>query len=964
MLYSKIAQSRLSRADHLAAASMIALLAAMPVTAIAADAQQAQGSPVEEIVITGSRIIRDGYEAPTPLTVIDSAALAQQQTTSNIAETINTMPVFAGGMTPSQGVGSPSAQQGGLNTMSLRGMGASRTLVLLDGQRSVGSQTAGVVDVNNFPQQLISRVDVVTGGASAVYGSDAVSGVVNFILDKQFTGVKGEVSGGLTTYGDDGNYRIALAAGMPFANGRGHILLSGELNKKYGIFYGVGNRDWARSGIGILTNPAYGTGAGQSTSVPEYLVRNDVGFSAATKGGMIYSGPLKGIAFGQGGLPYRFNYGPLVSGIYMSGGDWASTMVRADYISLDPVASRKNAFFRAAYDVSDNVNVYIQIAWNSTFDDNWGFPAYQAGNGPTILSGNPFIPASVQTQMTALGVTSFQLGTMNLDRPIIGSRSTRQVNRNVIGASGKFDAFATPWSWNAYFQNGYTRISFNSTGVARKSRFTEAIDAVRDPVTGAVECRSKLNNPSSTCSPWNPMGLGVNTQAGLDYILGGNGGVAHVNQKPSQNVFSGSVTGEPFNNWAGPVSVALSAEHRQEKAVSKPDPVAILGDWWAGNYQPLDAKYSVTEGAIETVVPLAKGTSFADNWDLSAAFRGTSYSTSGYVSTWKVGTTYAPIPDIKLRVTRSRDIRAPNLDDLYAFQVAGFFTALDQQTNSSPTFQLYRNGNPNLRPEKADTTDIGIVLAPTFLPGFTASVDWWDIKMKDAIANPGLSDILRFCFEGRTEYCGNITRTNGIVTGLIQSPFNLAQLNTRGIDFEGSYRMPLSDISGGMNGDISIHSNATLYLKSYTNNGLTTPTDNAGQNGTSTAPPSWRLTTTLSYTLDSLTTALTARAVSAGTLDNSWVTCSSGCPTSNATHRTIDNNHVPGAFYMDASINYGFDVGNTRMETFLNIRNVFNKDPALVAKSADQFGYVSPDTNVAMYDILGRVFRAGVRFKM
>jgi len=915
---------------------------------------------LEEVVITGSRIVRDGYEAPTPLTVVDATAIAQSAT-ANIADELRTMPVFAGSFSPTQGTGTPSSYGGGLNTLNLRSMGANRTLVLIDGQRVVNSRLDGVVDINTVPQQLIQRVDIVTGGASAVYGSDAVTGVVNFVLDKQLTGVKGEVSGGATTYGDNENYRVALSAGFPFAGDRGHVVVSGEINNKAGIL--DNHRPWNLGHAGIITNPEYGTGPGQSTTVPERLVRDDVGLWY-TKGGIIDRGPLKGIAFGQGGVPYMFNFGAITSGIYTAGGDYMHTAVRSDSKSLDPTARRKSAFLRAGYDITDGFNVFAQLSWNSSFDDNVGFPHYQAGNGPVILSGNPFIPASVQAQMTALGLTSFQIGSMNYDLPFIGSQSTRQVNRNVIGGNGSFDAFDREWSWDAYFQNGYTRISYDSTGVTRRSLRALAIDAVRHPTTGAIVCRSTLTNPNNGCVPYNPMGIGVNSDDVIAYLTGGT--TAHTNLKLTQNVWAGAVTGEPFSSWAGPVSVAVSAEHRTEKGVAVPDAITLLSDWQAGNFLPFDAGYNVTEAAFETVIPLAKGAAFADAWDLSAAFRATEYSSSGYVSTWKLGMTLTPISDIKLRLTRSRDIRAPNLGDLYNNVLAGFYTAFDPFTNSVPTFLLEQNGNPNLKPEKADTTNIGVVVQPRFAPGLSFSVDWWDINLKGALATPSLNQILQFCYEGNQAYCANIVRAGGpgtSVTRLIQAPFNLAVQRTRGIDFEASYSVDLADVAGGLPGEAGVHINATKYLKNYVNNTLSPPTDNVGENG-GDAPPHWTLTTRLDYTLNALSTSITARAMSSGTRLNTYISCTINCPVSTLNYRTISNNDLAGYLYLDASVSYRFDVAGAEIETFLNIKNLTNKDPVIRAQTADEFGYIGHLTNAGKYDFLGRVFRAGMRFKM
>ena len=243
-----------------------------------APAQTAQTPNVEEIVVTGTRIIRDGYEAPTPLSVLGSTEI-EAAAPANIADFVNQLPSLAGSSTPRSTTAGVSAGNTGINALALRGLGANRTLILLDGQRVAASTLTGLVDINGFPQALISRVDVVTGGASAAWGSDAISGVINFVLDKKFVGLKGELQGGVTTYGDDRSYKMALTGGTGFASDRGHFLVSAENSYVDGI-RGL-PRPWY-TGVKTLINPAYGTGPGQSTSVPQLLIRQKTGFSNAT----------------------------------------------------------------------------------------------------------------------------------------------------------------------------------------------------------------------------------------------------------------------------------------------------------------------------------------------------------------------------------------------------------------------------------------------------------------------------------------------------------------------------------------------------------------------------------------------------------------------------------------------------------------------------------------------------------
>ncbi|MHB1206332.1 MAG: TonB-dependent receptor plug domain-containing protein, partial [Rhodospirillaceae bacterium] len=263
----------------LSSTAIALVMSAAPVSVQAAEpAATAQAAQPEEIVVTGSRIIREGYDAPVPLTVVGIEAL-QTSATSNIADYVATMPAFSGGNSPASTSTGLTAGTSGVNQLNLRQLGIIRTLILLDGQRSVGSTFDNAVDINTFPQALISRVDVVTGGASAVYGSDAVAGVANFILDKEYVGTKGELSGGVTTYGDDADYKFSLTHGLVFGGGRGHFLASGEIVKKDGI-PGAASREWALTGTTIMANPNYTATNGQ----PNQLILNHVGYVNAAPG--------------------------------------------------------------------------------------------------------------------------------------------------------------------------------------------------------------------------------------------------------------------------------------------------------------------------------------------------------------------------------------------------------------------------------------------------------------------------------------------------------------------------------------------------------------------------------------------------------------------------------------------------------------------------------------------------------
>ena len=246
----------------LATASVTALLTSAPM-ALADDAA-AKDPELEEVVVTGSRVVRDGYDAPTPVNVLGADEI-KAAAAPNIADFVNTLPSVAGSATAANSAGSLSNGQAGISALNLRALGTGRTLVLFDGQRSVVSAATGQVDTNTFPQALISRVEVVTGGASSAYGSDAVGGVVNFILDKDYTGVKATAEYGETTYGDNENWKFNLTAGAKFAGGRGHVLFSGERVRQDGVHYY--SRDWNKSGYFGVRNPDTSAGAHSMASI-------------------------------------------------------------------------------------------------------------------------------------------------------------------------------------------------------------------------------------------------------------------------------------------------------------------------------------------------------------------------------------------------------------------------------------------------------------------------------------------------------------------------------------------------------------------------------------------------------------------------------------------------------------------------------------------------------------------------
>jgi outer membrane receptor protein involved in Fe transport len=926
----------------------------------ASDQPSEEPSP-EVITVTGSRVVRDGYESPTPVSVIGADEIATSAT-PNIADYVNTLPALSGSSTPRTTTNQVGAGRQGINAMNLRGIGEVRTLTLLDGRRVGGMVNNGVVDVSELPQQLISRVDVVTGGASASYGSDALSGVVNFILDTKFTGFKGEVSGGVTTYGDNQNWKVALSYGTSFADDRGHFLLSGEASHEDGI-YDPSNRPWTEAGWAYINNPAYTATNGQ----PRVLLRSQVALGTATLGGAIACSAtsacasLRGIAFGPGGTMYNLVYGPVVSDPIMAGGTMGDNNLRKGVDnSMLPEQNRRNLFGRLSYDVADDWNVFAEGMW-SHLDTDTRYYYGGFANNLTVRADNAYMPAALASRMTALGLTSVPFGTMKGDNGASGAHAEHGYFRGVAGVDGKFNALGSQWTLNGYYEYARATLRNTATSATLLPNFMRAIDAVRAP-NGSVVCRSTLTNPNDGCVPYNLFGTGVNSQAAIDYVTGD----PYRRDVYKQNVFSINVAGEPFDIWAGPVSIAFGAEHRTESASGYADAIttASPGNWDTTGGLPTVGSYKVSDAYFETVVPLARDVAWAKSLNLNAAVRAVKYDT-GTFGTWKIGAEYTPFNGLRVRGVVSRDVREANLADRYAgvFQAQSSFQ--DPNNNgASTTARSLASGNPNLDPEIGKTYSAGVVLQPAFLPGFNASIDYYKVDVTGAIGSLTIQQIVNLCYAGNSDACGLIIATPGATNqyDVLIRPLNLASESTKGLDFEASYRFNMDDVLPKAGGAVTIRALATHYISYTVDSGLpgSIVTERAG----TVNLPDWRYAFSVNYDNGPLSLTGMARGITGGVISNEYVECTTGCPTSTANNPTYDSIHVPGATYFDvaATLRFGED---RQYELFFNVRNLTNKDPAIVAAGPTGYGsWTNNPISAGQYDTLGRVFRAGFRFKM
>jgi outer membrane receptor protein involved in Fe transport len=570
------------------------------------------------------------------------------------------------------------------------------------------------------------------------------------------------------------------------------------------------------------------------------------------------------------------------------------------------------------------------------------------------------------------------LATTAADLPFRGINNTREIQRYLGGAEGELSLFGKPAHWDVYGQYGRAKLREQLTNVMNVGRMANATDAVfaqaGNPggyAAGSIQCRVNVDalttNDDKACVPLNRLGLGVANPAAIGYVLGSPYRI----EIAEQTAAGANLRFTPFATWAGDVSVAIGGEWRKEQihgsVPTEFQPIVTTTGttniWSVGNYLPTNGQYNVKEGYFETVVPLGFGLEF------NGAVRATDYSTAGYVTTWKAGATWSPIPDIRFRVVRSRDIRAPNLNELYQAGTANsdsvrnpLFTASDP--SKGPATYSYSGivtGNTNLRPEIANNWTIGGVFSPRFLPGFNASIDYFRIKMSDAITSFAAQDIINLCSLGQQQYCAAYTvdpvRSTPTAPYLLfrTQPFNAASQLVRGIDFDVSYRKRV-----GSADSITLRGQATRYIDNILNTGVQSAlvVNSVGVNGGQASTPKWLFNTSLTYATPHTSVTVAGRGVSAGKYLANAVVCQANCPLSTTNAPTYENNDVKGLFYVDFNLTRKITVSSrSGADIFINITNLFNRGPMLV-----------PETGLAANstysDLLGRVFRVGVRFEL
>ena len=1028
---------------------------------------------VEQVVVSSTRLQAAGFDAPTPTTVISAADL-EAQAKPNVFDSLKDLPALQGSTGASSQAGSTSSGLIGLSAIGMRGLSPLRTLTLVDGQRVVAANLNGVVDVSMVPQMLIQRVDVVTGGASASWGSDAVAGVVNFIIDKKFEGFKANIFGGGSGYGDMGNITIQAAAGTSFAGGRAHIETSVEYSYSDGLLprYPQGDQHTALPGNIDGRTLSYQSGTSNYSSIgttpagaPMSFygpLRQQVNFAAY---GLITGGPKRFTTFGSNGQAYPLALAGncfkdasnnLQGGINNScfgtasnPGDQVNTHEFTQGL-INPL-TRGDIYARVSYDIAPDTEVYATLNYSGVRTENTPAQGNSDKSG-TIKCDNAYLPSTglfgpglnpAETNAACLALyptNSVPFGS-NFANILTNQNMHiyRQTRRFVVGGDGGFNVFGKDWRWESYFEHGESDTSIKiynmplsnapvdpATGLVNPllSRFNLSQDAVFNN-SGNIVCRNTVAQAYG-CVPWNPFGsdpINAGAQAYFDN-QNGQGGSTNGNNvimSNRQEAFSFSVNGAPIEDWAGPVAVALGYEYREEHYSQRADPYAAgisastpatftepctdpfvdcgqtsfgnIGAYNAGNYHNGRGTYHVNEAFLEVGVPLLND-QFWGKADLDVAGRHARYSTAGDANTWKVGLTWdTPIPGIRLRALQSRDIRAPNLSELLPPQQGANGSFSNDFTGNPTSMNIIgiTRGNILLKPEKAQTTEVGLVWQPDFIPGFQASIDYYRIGVRGAITSLGSQTVEDLCFFSETgvipkngqcstdliRTANNIpqsaTNPGGPVTGstpvasnvfaIVTQPFNAATIVTDGFDLEAGYQFDMQDydVPGTFVLRSLINHTSKYILDSgvpgtQRNSELVGNVSNGGNgssyNGYGGAILNWKLQETESYQNDVWGFDLTERWLSGAiTTNRNTLVCAPGtCPAPTIQTPTINYNRVSSMFYLDVGMNWNY---SERTQFYTKIDNVANKRPPDIG---------SQDNNQVLYDVIGRMFRVGVRF--
>ncbi len=1006
-----------------------AALASLVLMAVEARAEEEAGA-LEEVTVTGTRIQQKGMTTPTPVASLSVAEITEMSP-GPVVESLGQLPQFYSSAAVSNfgsAVNGFFTSAGG-GSLNLRGIGSKRTLTLLNGRRVVSSTVYGGPDINLFPKSVLRSVEIVTGGASAAYGTDAVAGVANFILDTDFAGIRGHAQHGQTSRGDNENSEFSVTLGHALGE-RAHVLFSADHFEQDAIHTWEG-REWYQ-GWGLVQNSAAGNGTSRDN--PKYIPAPRITSLSASYDGVILGWqPTAGntvpasfgrMIFGSDGQASPFILGnpySTATGAQSTLGGGSGTDNNSDRPNVQPGSDSTHAFLHLDMDVLDSTNVYLQGLYGEQSiktTNNGGIMQPGTGQPITIYANNAFLPDGLRQAMAANNIASFTMGRIGHSSDIAGGSYVQQDTKILSGTLGFKSTlgagFLDGWSVEGYYQFGKTDVTAAQIGGIRVDRLYLALDAVVDPATGAIVCNvTRVSGQYPDCVPLNLFGRGNASQAAIDWVTGFDPGIA-VTTTPylpgypastysyvggedklrlielKQHVAEFVASGEVWEGFgAGPVSMAFGAHYRRESVDQKvqasqgnpaADPFvfpvprndATLGirgvpggafnnsvEFQFSKVPFLRGAFDVKELFTEVNLPLLAEKPLMRRLDLNAAVRWADYGGSGEIWSYKAGLDAALTGEIRLRGTYSRDVRAANLGERFD-RTGGTATITDYGLPGPPTpypVTIVQGGNPNVKPEKADTFTVGLVYRPEWLGGLDLSVDWISVSLEDSIESFSAQQIIDACYrQGNTDQCQYIDRSgaNNTIFIVNQTVQNVSQAKISGIDVEIGYARPVRILGGGETLGARVF--AAYLSENSTTSSTGVKTDRAGETGrydtaTSVGLPEWKVTANLSYARGPFAAFLQARYIDSGLL--------------NATYNLngvwdVADNSVSSATYLDARLSYRFEVGSGSVEVYANGNNLADRAPP-VAPSYSSFTQAATQANTSLFDVLGRRFAVGFK---
>ncbi|WJS99877.1 TonB-dependent receptor plug domain-containing protein [Novosphingobium humi] len=822
------------RGSILASASSLCLgLLLMPQTAWAQTGDTPQANAAEAIVVTGSRIARRDYVAQSPI-VTTSRQMIENTGTATIDAALLQMPQFqpgSGGFTNSSSGGAGIGQ----STLNLRGLTAVRTLVLLDGRRLQPGNASNVIDINSLPTSAISGTEVITGGASATYGSDAIAGVVNFKLYHHFEGLRIDAQSGISERGDAASRQISAITGTKFADGKGSIMLAGEYSDRGGLTYR--DRPFSTpsgSYNATLPNAAYVV---SGSNLPSQAAVNGVYANYGIPAGTVARTVQQGVN-GDGTLfvnntANAYNYrADNAACMYQSG-----TLVRYDGLctnTLQLPLTRYAFLGRAEYEVSPSLKLFVQGQFARSISEAQGSHPQLASAGSssfTIPMSNPFIPADLRTllQSRPNPNATFEITKRIVDGGVRHYRDVSNTYQIVAGAEGVIPGI----NWNFELYGSHGRTSFTDTSYDGSYSLSAIRQLVNAADGGASQCTGGLNLFSN--APISASCLSFIQRKTLSTTSIG------------QDELAANLTGSLFKLPAGEVKVALSGNYRSNTFTSNPDPLLQIGDIAAVNGIPaIHGSTKVSEAAVEVLVPVLADLPLIKALNLTGGYRYSHYNLFGGVSTYKLSADWRIADPLLLRGGYQKAVRAPNIGELFLPASAGVAnlgtlgdpctatssyrtganaasvrslciasgvpSSLVDSFNGAAAIPATTQGNVNLRPEKADSYTFGAVFQPTFAGAafrrMNLSVDYYQMNINQAISTIDVPTSMAKCFnsdgsnptyDANNLYCQNVLRntSTGQIANSYQALLNIGAIKTAGIDVAFDWSIPFEALKMG-----------------------------------------------------------------------------------------------------------------------------------------------------------------------